>query len=682
MKLTARLALSQLKVNKRRTTWTLVGIILSTAIITGVYSLGFASGLDLVDRLIGESDFRYIYERTIAGLAALMSLFIISISIVVVSNTFRVSASERSAQFGILKSVGATKRQITETVIYEAVFLTLIGIPIGMIIGLLLQWVGVSVINHFMDAIIQQENYDFYGMYENQLIRFVWSGFALFLSLAVSFLTVMVSAWLPANKAAKTPAIHAIHGVGEINVKNKKVFAVGLIGKVFKIEGLLASKFLKRSKRNFRATVISLSFSVILFVAAGGFFAQVTRMTEMFWGGVDATVRLNIWSSEILEEVEPGVWEVSEETRDMTADELNEITMRFQDFLGEEETIFGIGRQVSNTVVPEEMISARRWEVMEYRWQDWPAEEIPQGDERFSQQVILTMVDLERYAQLVEVAGVEMGSNLLINYDGFQFTDGRRMEYEPFHFTAGQMLELFEWEWNESLQEFVPVPSEEAITLHAELTREDVPVELMTTWWPEQLMIIVPEVYVRDYEWFVNTENTAAFIAYAEEVLVPLVEEEVIEFSIFDIEEERETGRNMIRLLMVLTFGFVGLLTAIGLTNVISTISENVRTRAKEFAVLQSVGMTSDGIKRMLSMESVFSALKALMFGLPGGVLASLGLHHMMRYSADFAYELPWLPMGVSVFAVFVITWLTMRYAANKLKDRNIIETIRSGNGM
>lgn len=138
----------------------------------------------------------------------------------------------------------------------------------------------------------------------------------------------------------------------------------------------------------------------------------------------------------------------------------------------------------------------------------------------------------------------------------------------------------------------------------------------------------------------------------------------------------------MVRLLMVLTFGFVGLLTTIGLTNVVSTISENVRTRAKEFAVLQSVGMTSVGIKRMLSMESVFSALKALMFGIPDGTLASFGLHQALGRSAGFAYQLPWLPIGISIIGVFVMTWLTMSYAANRLKNSNIIETIRSGSGM
>jgi len=680
MKLTARLALSQLKINKVRTIWTLIGIILSTAIITGVYSLGFASGLDLVDRLIGDSDSRAIFEQTIAGLAAVMSIFILSISIIVVSNAFRVSAGERRVQFGILKSVGATKRQITQTVVYEAVFLTLAGIPIGIIIGLLLQLAGVSIINHFMHVIIQ-DDYNFYAMYGNQLIRFVFSGFALSLSLVVSFVTVMVSAWIPASKAAKIPAINAIRGAGEVDVRNRKVFAVGLIGKIFKTEGLLASKFLKRSKRNFRATVISLSFSVILFVAAGAFFGMMNRVSDLFWGGPESNVRISLHPYEVWEEVE-GIWEqTGDASRDITAVELSDISTRLQTFLGDNDTIFGAGRGFSMSILPEEMITDGRWEVMEDRWQQWGNEGTPNRDEALDEfllhNITLLMVQPDMYAELIQAAGVEMGSNILINHQRYRFTDGRRTEFAPFNF-SGQTLELHDWD--DYTGETVATGE---IELHAELKESEVSAELLAAmeWWHSELTIIVPETDIFEYQWFVYTDDTEAFISYAEELVLPLVEEEVIDFSYFDMQAMRVADQNMMRLLMVLTFGFVGLLTAIGLTNVISTISENVRTRGKEFAVLQSVGMTNEGIKRMLSMESVFSALKALMLGIPGGILASFLLHQMIGHSAEFAYQLPWMPIGISIVAVFAITWLTMRYAANRLKDRNIIESIRGAGG-
>jgi len=132
MKLTARLALSQLKVNRRRTIWTLMGIVLSTAMLMTIYGLGFGTGLDWVDRISHNSELREVYFAFIRGLAMVMSVIVIAISIIVISNAFRVSASERMMQFGILKSAGATKGQIMQTMIYEGIFLTIVGIPIGV----------------------------------------------------------------------------------------------------------------------------------------------------------------------------------------------------------------------------------------------------------------------------------------------------------------------------------------------------------------------------------------------------------------------------------------------------------------------------------------------------------------------------------------------------------------------
>jgi len=677
MKLTARLALSQLKVNRRRTTWTLVGIILATAIITGVYSLGFGSGLEFLDRFVGDAPFRHIYNGIITGIAGLLSIIILSISIIVISNAFRVSASERSAQFGILKSVGGTRRQITETVVYEAIFLTAIGIPTGIFVGLMVQLASVSLINHFIGISAQNDRFFNDVLYNGQIVRFIVSGFALAISFVVSFTTVMISAFLPANKAARVSAIDAIRGTGEVDIRNKKVWGSGLIKKLFKTEGLLAATFLKRSKRNFRATVIALSFSVILFIVAGAFFTQMARVSGVFWGGPDATALIRISPYVIWEEVGRGQFSgVQADTRDITIQEINEITVRLQSFLDDEDVIFGVAQQWMSSYLPEEMVTGQRQEVREYQWnqQGWRLS----AEERNFHTLSLVMVHESLYAELVQRAGVPIGSNILVNQAEFQFGDGRRMVYVPFHFDDTITLEYHEWD--DHLQQAVVTE----IEIHGQLSGNDVPAELFKIWngFDQPLMVITPEIDVRDYEWFITTERPGAVLAYAAEMLEPLIEEQIIDAYYRDMHADIAAQENSLRLSMILTYGFVGFLTAIGLTNVISTISENVRTRAKEFAVLQSVGMTIEGIKRMLSLESVLSSLKALMFGVPGGILFSKWIHRIMGWSVTFDYQLPWLPIGISIVVVFFVTWATMRYAAGRLKNQNIIETIRSGSGM
>ncbi|MCL2560023.1 MAG: ABC transporter permease, partial [Turicibacter sp.] len=201
--------------------------------------------------------------------------------------------------------------------------------------------------------------------------------------------------------------------------------------------------------------------------------------------------------------------------------------------------------------------------------------------------------------------------------------------------------------------------------------------------------ILVPESFtetneyfeISRYEWFITTEESARIAAYGDEILLDFVGDE-LGFMVHDFDAAEAMDRGMIQLISTLTYAFVGVLILIGLTNVISTISENIKTRSNEFAMLQSAGMTSKGIRRMLNLESIFSSVRSLMFGVPLGIFGTVMTHRNINSTAGFSYTLPWIPIIISVVAVFLTTWVTMQHAARKLRNQNIIETIRSGSGM
>jgi len=275
MKLTTQLALSQLKVNKRRTTWTLVGITLATAALTAVFGLGLGSGHELATRLFAGTYQEERFNNIFIGLAMVLALFIILIGIIVVSNAFRVSAGDRYTQFGVLRSTGATGKQIRQTIAAEGTFLSLIGIPVGLLIGMGIHYLSMLIINHYLEAIDPT--------FAGNSLRFVVSPLVFLVAIVVSLVTVFVAAWLPARRAAKVSAIEAIHGVGEVKAKNAKVRLTKPIKRTFGSEGVLAATFLRRSKRSYRATVIALTFSVILVVAAGGLASMLHRSVDLMF---------------------------------------------------------------------------------------------------------------------------------------------------------------------------------------------------------------------------------------------------------------------------------------------------------------------------------------------------------------------------------------------------------------
>ena len=675
MKLTQKLAYSQLKANRRRTIWTLLGIALSTAMITAVY--GFAmSGYEAVMRVMGETHaLRREYMLTFYLLSVILSAIIVAASIIVVSNSFRVSAGERLKQFGMLKSTGATKQQIAATIMYESVFLSAIGIPAGIMLGLLVQFTGLEIVNRLLIEVgsgIQELSG---GEVETQAISlpFVVAWQAMLGSGGVSFATVLLSAWLPARKAAKVPAIDAIRGAGEVKISRRQVKANRLVQRLFGFEGTLASKSLKRSKRNFRATVVSLTISIILFISASSFGDQLNRMANLAIQATDANVIAQYQSWSVSTFRDDGYSYRIYET--ISSDTAEAITARLREF--PDTTVFGVGNNGSTWAfavpVPQEMLTRKYYEWFSQLYN-------PDGLEleNFNMVVNLITVDAENYAELCRLAGVPLGSNILVNYSR-QFVDGRWTEFTPYVF-SGQTLTF------PSLLDggIIDTGVLQELTLHGVLEGSRIPKNVLHIS-RGSLNIIVPRLDSGAYHWLAESADPRGFTEYARAVLdefIPLDEESQIHTGVRNITAEQNADRNVVRIVMVFTFGFVGMLTLIGLTNVISTISTNIRSRSREFAVLQSAGMAQTGLNRMLNLESILCSAKSLIIGLPLGAGASYLIYLAVMQAVDFDYRFPWLAALQSVLAVFVITWVTMRYAAANLRNKNIVETIRSESAM
>ena len=127
----------------------------------------------------------------------------------------------------------------------------------------------------------------------------------------------------------------------------------------------------------------------------------------------------------------------------------------------------------------------------------------------------------------------------------------------------------------------------------------------------------------------------------------------------------------------VFLYGFVGILTLIGVINVISTMSTSVKMRTKEFAVLRSMGMTSEELTKMLNVESIICAGKSLLYGLPLGLILVILVQHKVKMAFAIEIGLPWVSIIMVVFGVLALIWGTIRITAKGLKDQNMVETIR-----
>lgn len=662
MRITAKLAYSQLKNNRSRTLWALIAIALSTALTTAVCSF-VASGNTMLVNFLGEDYGVYGKSYMVLLLipASIFAILIIAMSVTVVSNVFRISAQERVAQFGIMKCTGATKKQIKDTVMYESVQLCAIGIPVGIGLGLFLAFCGIKVANYFLDDLNNLAHIMINEI--NLSLDFVLSWQALLVSTVICFLTVLLAAWLPARKAAKISAIDCIRGTSEIKIDKDQLHTNALVDKLFGFEGTLAAKTIKRNHRNFRATVISLSVGIILFIGLGGLRNQASAIEAFMTPKSKQTV-----ISEYTSAYERDINKVTgrEETNYLHPIDSkygDRVTQKLQEF--NNISIFGIGNDwdTYSTVIPKQLISVQMQEALESE------------EEEDELEVEIITLDQENYEKLCEKASVPLGSTILLNH--YSYNDfGHEVNLEPFSKTItavnlikadGTTLEM---------------------PIQGILTQEEIPAELV---YPNTnpVRLVVPQAIVRSYAWYCAPTDVNSFIEYSNKVLDAIFPsntdssymEEGFNTRVFKINDYMKVMNIAIALVAVFMYSFVVLLMLIGLTNVISTLSTNVMMRSREFAVLKSVGMTPESLKRMLNFESILCSMKALLYGLTIGIVVTYFINLPIRSMFPIPYKFPWLDIILCVGLVFFITWSTTRYAANKLKNQNIIEAIRSESG-
>jgi putative ABC transport system permease protein len=437
---------------------------------------------------------------------------------------------------------------------------------------------------------------------------------------------------------------------------------------LFGVEGTLASKSLKRSRRNFRATVISLTVSVVLFIIVGTFGAMMSTVTTAFFPGIEVNAMVYFYTSHHTTTSEDGT--VTERRYSSICNVVaDEITAAFREYPGA--GIIGVGNDLHSyrVAVEHDMISPRLREL-------WLSDSQP-GVSYESISAILVVTDPETYAMICRQAGVPLGSNILLNQLTWYYMEGGRSVFAPLIFSnpGGRNNQTLKVTNTYNEEEF-------ELILHGELTIGNIPNELLTT--NGIVTVVVPQLDALHYSWFVTTDDAAGFLEYARTVVsdMSILDAEVSQMNFVNIDAESSAMNDIGSLVMVFIYGFIIMLTLIGLTNVISTISTNVRSRSREFAILQSVGMTGGGLSHMLNLESILCSAKALLIGIPLGILGSFVLFSFLSSPSapvEFPFTIPWIPIMQCTLGVLAVTWITMRYSASRLRGNSIVARIRSG---
>ena len=216
-------------------------------------------------------------------LATIVIIIIIVSSIFCIKNSFDISITEKTKQYGMFRSIGATSKQIKKNVLYEAFILGIIGITLGILSGLFASWILIKVCNYYL-----------YGTLNGITLVFSTSFIAILISILLGSITIYFSALKSARRASKLSPMVAIRNSEDIKIKSKKLRTPKYIKSLFGVGGVISYKNLKRNKKKYRTTVISIVVSVSVFIGLYYFMNMAFSTLNLEIGKSDVNIQLLI----------------------------------------------------------------------------------------------------------------------------------------------------------------------------------------------------------------------------------------------------------------------------------------------------------------------------------------------------------------------------------------------------
>ncbi len=579
-------------------------------------------------------------------------------SILVIYNSFAISVSERKKQFGSLSSVGATKKQIRSLVLQEGAILGGIGIPLGILFGIGGIGITLKVVNELLKPMMAESG-------QNWNLHLVVSFQAILIALIFIAITIYLSVMVPAKRASKISPIEAIRGNDDIKINGKKLKTPKWFRTLFGIEGELALKNLKRSKKKYRTTVISLMISIILFISVSGFIGYMYNGFDSLYKSVDYDYSIQIYGSDTKEKRE----------------QKEKITNRIENSKNVDK-LSVIDRVYSYTELKEERLDANMRKAIKEkeRVRQYFYEE--NGQYRVGVNLIaLNDIQMEEYLKQLGISKLGENEVILINYVDMLMS--AKIEGDLTNLKANEDIDV-SIQVRENTDKSEEEPKYQTIKKAFKIAKVTDKMPFGVTNQDNPIAIAITNK--KALEGFEDQMFTSmVFTAKDEQGLkeeLKEIEKMPTNFMVFveNVKEQIQQQRNLKLVINIFLYGFIALISAIGIANIFNTISTNILLRKREFAMLKSIGMTEKGFKKMLDLECIFYGTKALLFGLPIGIMICYFLNQGFGNAIEFAFSLPWSSIIISIVSVYFVVFITMLYASGKMKKENIIDSLREEN--
>lgn len=605
---------------------------------------------------------------TVPLMFLVLAALLIAVFVLVIHNAFALSANEKLTQLGTLAGIGASPKQIKAAVTSEALMLLIIPLPLGVLCGWLLDAELFRLINAANDI----------GRSAPDIV--LTFGLPCVLPAALlSIITAWMSARIPARKIARMMPVEALKQVETL--KGKKI-RQSRISSRFGISGELASNALTARKKSYRTATISLCLSFLLLT---GFLYIITAQNaakEVFRTQDEAEGHIFLSISDgrapeqkALDELK----EVPDIQKYILYDKMPCATWITPDQASDDvETHLGGF---------DKIVSEKKYSPIK-------------RDGKFRIYSMLIGLEEDSFREYCSQMGIDPetyyenpGKAIIYNQtaDPYDSTRRKNVYREMLKLQTGQTIPFTERAYDEDTGDFefeltvgdlvTRLPSEglglSRFTLTAIMPMEHV-MELAASCSDKRRLTAasVHGIFMTDtsegtsYPLIKDTtskirEKIGHYYGSGDYMLSDLAEKE---------EMSCETSGVMSKIVAFLT----GLLALIGLSNILASISGNLRQRSREFAALKSMGLSPAQLWRMLFLEGLTLGLKPLLYSIPFQIAVLSAFLYINEVS--LSEYLPFAPYGALLgYTALVLLAVIGAYytGGRRIQRQNIIDAVK-----
>lgn len=597
------------------------------------------------------------YMRMLLSLAVIIIVIIAISSIFVIRNSFAISITEKTKLYGMLASVGATSKQIRHNVLFEGYVLGIIGIPAGLLLGTGVIYLLVVILNALLGSMLNGISFAF---------ALPWWVAAV--SAVLSAVIILLSTLSSAFRASRIAPITAIRSNNDIKINKKKSYkSPKFIKKLFGVGGEIAYKNLKRSKKKYRTTVISIIVTVAMFISISTFIEYGMKITGDHFKDMPYNITVHANDKLSYDEYE-NIYK-----RIIADSDINSSIKTCENYYG---NIVGL---------------------TDYYTEEAKAAELQGGDLAY-----VFGVDNKSFKEYVTALGYnydDVKDKALITND-FKYynSDNILIKGKEFDLPMNTVVKLYPngnpsyteddiKEIQKTDPDFVYNPDDYKsvdLVIYDTINKEvpgSIVSSIMSTL--NEGSVLVSEDYFKKLFAEDNDYTTRVIVIDSADPVntVEYIHNLDIEnLDVFNVNEQKEQMNAIVLIIAIFAYGFIIVISLIGITNVFNTINTNMRLRSKEFAMLKSIGMTKKEFNRMIRLESLFYGLKSLLIGVPLGLLGGYAIFKATGNTIMLDYSFPTMAVLISIVFVFFVVWLIMKISISKVNKQNIIETIRNDN--